>query len=116
MSHTARTRTYYWFSEIRKFFPVPRVARATTINGRGMPAEKFDEYKLQSCKLYSYSLDISYNQRKHYAMLLTPSDDGNDCYMLGVYMSKYNDELLEHEYGLCPHPGHRRHGEVVDQH
>ena len=55
-------------------------------------------------------------QRMQYAMLLTPSDDGNDCYMLGVYMSKHNDEFLEHEYGLCPHPGHRRHGEVVDQH
>ena len=41
---------------------------------------------------------------------LTPRDDGYDREM---EVAKHDDELVEHEDGLCSHPRHRGHGEVV---
>ena len=35
--------------------------------------------------------------------------------MFGMDVPKYDDEFLEHEQGLGSHPGHRRHGKVLDE-
>ena len=46
---------------------------------------------------------------------LTPSNDGYDDDMFGMDVPEYDDEFLKHEQGLGSHPGHRRHGEVLDE-
>lgn len=46
---------------------------------------------------------------------LTPTDEGDKDQVFGSNFCKYDDQLLEHEEGLCPHPHHCDEGEVVDQ-
>jgi len=46
---------------------------------------------------------------------LTPTDEGDKDQVFGGNFCKYDDQLLEHEEGLCPHPHDCDEGEVVDQ-
>ena len=46
---------------------------------------------------------------------LTPADKWDNNNVSGGDLTEYNDQLLEHEYSLSPHPHHRHQCEVVDQ-
>ena len=46
---------------------------------------------------------------------LTPADKWHSNNESGSDMTKYDDQLLEHEHRLCPHPHHSHQCEVVDQ-
>ena len=47
---------------------------------------------------------------------LTPADEGYDDNVSGGDSTKDNDQFLEHEDSLCPHPHDGGQSEVVDEH
>ncbi len=47
--------------------------------------------------------------------ILTPADQRKDDDVSGGDLDKDDDQFLEHEHSLCPHPHHRHQCEVLDQ-
>ena len=48
--------------------------------------------------------------------LLTPTDKRDNDDVASGDVDKDNDQLLEHEQSLCPHPHDSHQSEVVDEH
>ncbi len=46
---------------------------------------------------------------------LTPANKRDDDDVSGGDLNKDDDQFLEHEHSLCPHPDHRHQCEVLDQ-
>lgn len=45
---------------------------------------------------------------------LTPGYERDDDKVKTAEVRKHNHQLLEHEHGLCTHPGYTGHGEILD--
>ena len=48
-------------------------------------------------------------------ILLTPADKRDSNNKSGGDTSEHDDQFLEHEHSLCPHPHHSHQCQVVDQ-